>query len=317
MFSIEPALFSEDAVAAETRALNADIIAALEDAPDQWSLPHTVIRERRALGQGIYPLPPKSSRAETLSIDGPGGVIALRVIRPLGVAKGVYLHIHGGGWMYGAADQQDALLERVADRVGFAAVSVEYRLSPEHPFPAAPDDCLAAALWLSENARSEFQTEKLAIGGESAGAHLSVLTLLALRERHGLSPFQGANLVAGCFDLGLTPSARQFGDEKLILRTTDIENFVKRFLVCGTDRRAPHISPLYADLTGMPPALFSVGTRDALLDDSIFMAMRWLAAGNLCDLAIFPGGAHVFQAFAIPLAEESLQRIDAFLQSLA
>ena len=87
MFSIDPALFSEDAVATETRALNADIIAALEDAPDQWSLPHTVIRERRALGQGIYPLPPKSSRAETLSIDGPGGVIALRVIRPLGVAK--------------------------------------------------------------------------------------------------------------------------------------------------------------------------------------------------------------------------------------
>ena len=146
---------------------------------------------------------------------------------------------------------------------------------------------------------------------------LRVLTLLALRDRHGLSPFQGANLVAGCFDLGLTPSARQFGDEKLILRTTDIENFVKHFLVCGTDRRAPHISPLYADLTGMPPALFSVGTHDALLDDSIFMAMRWLAAGNLCDLAIFPGGAHVFQAFAIPLAEESLQRIDAFLQSLA
>lgn len=317
MFSIDPVLFSEDAVADETRALNTEIIKTLTAAPDQWSLPTSVVRALRAQGLGIYPLPPRSRRAETLTTEGPGGPIGLRIVRPEGTAKGVYLHIHGGGWMYGAADQQDALLERIADRVGFAAVSVEYRLSPEHRFPAAPDDCLAAALWLIENAASEFQTETLAIGGESAGAHLSVLTLLALRDRHGLAPFKGANLVAGCFDLGLTPSARQFGSEKLILRTIDVRNFVKNFLPADADPGTPDISPLYADLSGMPPALFSVGTRDALLDDSVFMAMRWLAAGNPCDLAIFPGGAHVFQAFPIPMAEESLQRMDAFLQSLA
>ena len=96
----------------------------------------------------------------------------MRIIAPEN-PRGVYLHIHGGGWTWGTADEQDPWLDRLAERCGLAVVSVEYRLAPENPYPAAPDDCEAAALWLIREAESRFGTSRLFIGGESAGAHLS------------------------------------------------------------------------------------------------------------------------------------------------
>ena len=161
-------------------------------------------------------------------------------------------------------------------------VSVKYRLAPENPYPAGPDDCEAAALWIVREGTKRFGTTKLAIGGESAGAHLSAVTLLRLRDRHKLSPFSAALLNYGCFDLGMTPSARHWGDgEARAQHRRRSTAFRKCFLPPGTDTSDPDVSPLYADLRGMPAALFSVGTRDALLDDSLFMAPRWLAAGNV------------------------------------
>lgn len=106
---------------------------------------------------------------------------------------------------------------------------------------------------------------------------------------------------------------RQWGDEKLILNTRDLEIFVDHFIADGFSLSDPDISPLLADLSAMPPALFTVGTRDPLLDDSLFMASRWSAANNTSDLAIYPGGAHVFIAFAGKLAEAGNSRIEAFL----
>eukprot|EP01037_Dinobryon_pediforme_P025834 gene25834-28135_t len=297
--TIDPAVFAKEAISAETQQLNAEILARLEALPDQWSVEPAVTREMRARGVGAFPLIPKS------------------IIRPAGAARGVYLHIHGGGWVLGAVDQQDPRLLRIADNCGFAVVSVDYRLAPEHPYPQGPDDCEAAAVWLAANAQTQFGTRVLTIGGESAGAHLSVVTLLRLRDRHGMMPFAGANLVAGVFDLGLTPSARAWGTTRLILSTRDVEMFVRHFLLRGGSVEDPDISPLKARLEGLPPALFSIGTRDCLLDDSMFMAARWLAAGNAADLAIYPGGAHVFQGFATALAEASLARMDAFLNGIA
>ncbi len=315
--TIDPAVFAKEAISTETQQLNAEILARLEALPDQWSVEPAVTREMRARGVGAFPLAPKSERAETLAIDGPHGPIGLRVIRPAGAARGVYLHIHGGGWVLGAVDQQDPRLVRIADNCGFAVVSVDYRLAPEYPYPQGPDDCEAAAVWLAANAQTQFGTRVLTIGGESAGAHLSVVTLVRLRDRHGMMPFAGANLVAGVFDLGLTPSARAWGTTRLILSTRDVEMFVRHFLVRGGSVEDPDISPLKARLDGLPPALFSVGTRDCLIDDSMFMAARWLAAGNAAELAIYPGGAHVFQGFATALAEASLARMDAFLNGIA
>jgi acetyl esterase len=312
---IDPSSFDPAAADPEALALNAEIVAKLSQLPDQWAFPAAVIRERRRQGLGPFPPLPKSPRAETLTIDGPAGALALRVIAPPR-PRGAYLHLHGGGWTLGAADEQDPWLERLATRCRFACVSVEYRLSPEHPYPAAPEDCETAALWLVREGRRRFGTELFAIGGESAGAHLSVLTLLRLRDRHGLRPFAGANLFAGCYDLTMTPSAANWGPEKLILSTRDIAKFSDSFCGPALDRRAPEVSPLYADLTGLPPALFSVGTRDPLIDDTLFMACRWAGAGNRTKVALWPGGCHVFIRFEIALTERALERIDAFFDAL-
>jgi acetyl esterase/lipase len=313
---IDASLFHPSAIDDEIRLQNAQIVAKLAGLPDQWSVPLDLVRERRRQGLGPFPPMPKSRRAETLSIDGPGGALPLRIITPPGPPRGVYFHIHGGGWTLGAADEQDPWLDRLAERCGYACVSVEYRLAPEHPYPAAPDDCEAAALWLAREAEARFGTSRLAIGGESAGAHLAAVTLLRLRDRHALMPFSGANLFAGCYDLGLTPSAANWGEEKLVLNTRDIRIFAENFCGPHADRRSPDVSPLHADLAGLPPALFSVGTRDLLLDDTLFMAARWAAAGNAADLALWPGGCHVFHRFESRLTEQALARIDAFVTAL-
>ena len=310
---LDPALFQAEAISDETATFNSRLVALMTPMPEWWITGPDVFRDARRRGEGPFPLAPKSPRAVERQIEGPAGnQITLRIIAPE-KPKGVYLHLHGGGWVLGAADQQDPMLERIVTSTGQACVSVEYRLAPEHPYPAGPDDCEAAALWLVRNAKAEFGTEVLTIGGESAGGHLSACTVLRMRDKHGYSGFAGANLVFGCFDLSMTPSQRRFGDRRLVLRTSDITHFADAFLPGVTDRRAPDISPLFADLTGMPPALFSIGTSDALIDDTMFMYSRWIVGGNQAELAIYPGGAHGFTSFPTTLSREANARIDSFL----
>jgi acetyl esterase/lipase len=246
-------------------------------------------------------------------IPGPAGEIRLRVLVPESV-RGVYLHLHGGGWTLGAAKQSDVRNWALARHCGLAVVSVDYRLAPEHPYPAGPEDCEAAALWLVKKASAEFGTTRLWIGGESAGAHLAVLTLLRLRDHNALQPFVGANLVYGAYDLSMTPSQRRWGERNLVLSTPILEWFTDFFVPDRARRRDPDVSPLYADLTGLPPALFSVGTLDPLLDDSLFMHARWLAAGSRAELAVWPGGIHGFDAFPTALSRAARARMDAFLR---
>lgn len=315
MIALDPSLFDDNSASEETLNFNAQLVDRLSRLPDQWQFDPAEVRRKRAEGQGPFPLPPHSPRAETIEFDGPRGPIPLRVIPPQGAARGIYLHIHGGGWVVGTADQQDDRLQRIADNCGLAVISVEYGLAPEEPYPAAPDDCEAAALWLVKNAKARFGTDRLTIGGESAGAHLAVVTMLRLRDRHHITPFRGANLTAGCFDLSLTPSVRRWGKEKLVLNTRDIEMFVAHFLSgAPADTSDPDVSPIQADLSGMPPALFSIGSRDPLLDDSLFMAQRWSAHGAPTGLAVFAGGCHMFLSFPLAIAEKSLRQIDEFLQ---
>ena len=314
---LDPALFHPDAVSAETRALNAAMVRLLSDQPNWWVVGAAATRAARKRGNGPFPAPVFSARATTRTIPGPGGhVIPLRIIVPAS-PRGVYLHLHGGGWTLGGADMQDPMLERLADATGLAVVSVEYRLAPEEPYPAGPDDCEAAAAWLVQNARAEFGSDALTVGGESAGGHLAAVTVIRMRDRHGYTGFRGANLVYGAFDMSMTPSQRQFGETRLVLRTSDIVQFANAFLRAITERRDPDISPLFAELKGLCPALFSVGTSDALLDDTLFMYGRWLAAGNAAELAIYPGGAHGFTLFPNKLAEQAEARMVAFLQRVS
>lgn len=314
---LRPALFRSDAVADDTAQFNEAVVRLMTGLPEWWNVGAEVTREARRQGRGPFPPVVKSPRARTLAIPGPdGNEIALRIIAPAEV-RAVYLHIHGGGWVLGSADQQDPMLERIADHTGLAVVSVEYRLAPENPYPAGPDDCEFAAAWLVKNAKAEFGSDILTIGGESAGAHLSAVTLLRMRDRYGYTGFRGANLVYGAFDLSMTPSQLMFGDRRLVLRTIDMQQFYNAFLPTITNRRTPDVSPLYADLTGLCPALFSVGTQDALLDDTLFMHARWIAAGNDTELAIYPGGAHGFTLFPNRLADEAGARSEAFLRAMA
>jgi len=315
MGTLDPSIFTIEAIASDTELLNQQLIALLTPMPEWWVTGPQATRDARARGEGPFPAPVKSPRAREIRIPGPGGPLSLRIV-PAAQPQGVYLHIHGGGWVLGGSDQQDPLLERVANNTALTCVSVEYRLAPEHPYPAAPDDCEAAAVWLIDNSRKEFGTDILTIGGESAGAHLSAVTLLRLRDRHGYTGFRAANLVYGIYDLSMTPSQRAFGDERLILRTKDIVKFCEAFLPHDQDRHAPEVSPLFANLKGMPPALFTVGTRDALLDDSLFMHARWIAAGNRAELAVYPGGAHGFTLLPFALAESAHHRAETFLGRL-
>jgi acetyl esterase len=243
--------------------------------------------------------------------------VKVRVFVPDHV-DGVYLHIHGGGWAFGSADGQDERLWRLARRTRLAVASVDYRLAPEHPFPAGPDDCEAAARWLVKHAPAEFGTERLLIGGESAGAHLSVLTLLRLRDRHGITgAFQAAHLLFGPYDLSMTPSQRAFGPRRLLSNTDSLRRSYEMFTPDTEEeqRRDPQISPLFADLAELPPARIVAGTEDPLLDDSLFLAARWRAAGAPVQLGVVAGAMHGFTLFPLTITEREQRRERDFLAS--
>lgn len=310
---LDPAVFSDAAIAPDTRMVNDAIVKALGAIPDRWAPPLADIRAARLAGKGTFPLSPESPRASVETIPGPRGAVPVRIFMPDGAPKGVYLHIHGGGWTVGSARENEALLDRIAANCGLAVVSVDYALAPEVPYPAGPDDCEAAALWLVKEGKARFGTERFAIGGESGGATLAVVTLLRLRDRHGLSPFSAAVLTAGCYDLRLTASVRNWGDLPLVLNTRDVTFFVNNYLRLEGKADDPDVSPLLANLKGLPKALFIVGSRDLLVDDTLFMANAWAAAGNGTELDVYPGGCHVFIAFPGSISDQALKRVDGYL----
>ena len=309
-----------DALLAETRSFNAELERLIATLPAVHTLPPQESRRIRREGLGIFPAPTFLPEARTIEIDGPGGRIPLRVIAGAGGRAGVFVHVHGGGWTLGAADMQDPRLARLARDTGLTVVSVDYRLAPEHPYPAGPDDCEAAALWvLGEEGRAALDSDgPFAIGGDSAGAHLAVTTLLRLRDRHGVSgAFAAAVLQYGAFDLSMTPSQRLWGERNLVLSTPIIRWFGDNFLPAHDleQRRDPNISPLYADLAGMPPAIFTVGTQDPLLDDTLFMADRWSAAGASSELRIWPEAPHGFISLPMTVADAALAIEHGFLRN--
>jgi len=218
--------------------------------------------------------------------------------------------------MLGRAHHTDEPCLKIATTCQVVTLSVDYRLAPENPFPAGLDDCEAAAAWVATNMAKEFGTDLLLIGGESAGATLSVGTLLRMRERHGFTGFAGANLVYGAYDLCGTPSARNWGEERKLVLTSRIMEWFHENYAPRPQWSDPYVSPLYADLNRMPRALFSVGTLDPLLDDSLFMCTRWVAAGNEAQLALYPGGIHAFNLFPIPLAKRANDRIMDFMKEV-
>lgn len=303
----------------QARAFNEELEALIATVPLVIEVPPAESRRLRREGKGIFPAPVFLEQAKDLEVRTRGGAVKVRVIHPAGDrATGVYLHIHGGGWTLGAHDMQDVALRLLADETGLVAASIDYRLAPEHPYPAGPDDCEDVVLHLLHHGEKLLDAPaRFAIGGESAGAHLAAVTLLRLRDRHGIrGAISAANLAYGAYDLSETPSQVLWGDRNLVLSTPITRWFSNNFLpgMSLEQRRDPDVSPLYARLDGMPPALFTIGTMDLLLDDSLFMYERWRAAGNDAEIAIYPEGVHAFNQYPTEIARKANAKQYEFLR---
>ncbi len=310
---IDPDLFRPEAVSEETRAANEQLRALMNAQPHITTLEPAAIRRASAAGLGIWGPVFVSDIATERTIPGPAGDIRLRVFAE-GSPNGVYLHLHGGGWVLGGCDMNDLAHEFMAREAGVTVVSVGYRLAPEHPYPAGQDDCVAAAKWLIDNSENEFGTSAFTIGGESAGANLAVGTLLRTRDELGYTDWRGANLVYGAYTFDGTPSTRSWTERGLVLDELSMDWFNDHYLSgVGVDLHDPSISPLYADLTDMPPALFTVGTLDPLLDDSLFMATKWETAGRAAELGVYPGGVHAFDAMLTTIGIAARRRMHEFV----
>jgi acetyl esterase len=162
-----------------------------------------------------------------------------------------YVQLHGGGWALGGAARQDHTLLRFASAARLAVVSVDCPLAPEHPHPEALADCVAATRWLAANGQRELGAARLIVAGESTGGHLAA-ALLALRDRGEVEAVVAANLAYGVYDISMTPSARRWGDQRIVISTPDLAFFAAQYAPTERHRDA-NVSPLYADLAGLPP----------------------------------------------------------------
>lgn len=281
--------FALDALVAEVPAAQIDESRAFYRDRPAGRGPSSLeeLHEARALRAAPVPVDPPA--VEEI-VEAESARVAVRIFTPATARpRGVHLDIHGGGFYMGSAAGNDARNRELADALELAVVSVDYRLAPEHPWPAAPDDCATAALWLIEAAEARFGASRLTIGGSSAGATLAMTTLLRLRDRGVVDGFVGANLQFGSYDLSAqTPAGRRIADEY----------FIEAYVGHVADRTVADISPIFGDLRGLPQVLITVGRADVVLDHNLALAAGLSAAGNELDLRIYPESPHGFTGHA-------------------
>lgn len=242
-----------------------------------------------------------------------GHSFVVRILRPDGEVRGVYLDYHGGGWAIGTAAMDDRVNARIAAGCGLVVVSVDYTTLPDIALPGMIAECAAAGDWVFQHAQAEFGASTMFIGGESAGAHLAACTMLRLREaRSDFARLRGAVLFYGPYDLSCTPSVRAAPRDTLVLDGPAMTLGLAKLLPdrSEAERRDPAFSPLYADLAGLPPGLLLCGTIDPLIDDSTLMAERWSAASGNARVIVVPDAPHAFNRLPTRVAS----RTNAFVR---
>jgi acetyl esterase len=306
-------------------------IVARKAAPAFHTLDVAKAREEtRKLHSYGSPEAPAVAACRDLEIPGPAGsCLPARLIRPAGSAAGdrlpLLIYFHGGGWTVGDLDSYDSLCRQLANRAGCAVLSVDYRLAPEHPFPAAVDDADTALVWAAAHADElGIDPGRLAVGGDSAGGNLAAVAALLARDRGGPPLVLQLLIYPATDQISERPSQRQFG-RGYLLDLESIRYFQHKYLRHARDYADWHASPLLApDLAGLPPALVLTAGFDPLLDDCIAYAERLQAAGVPVRHHCFDGMVHGFITLgrlftaadeAIALAADTLAQAFAAAES--
>jgi acetyl esterase/lipase len=223
----------------------------------------------------------------------------------------IILYLHGGGYFAGSVISHSGLIGRLAVAAERPALYVDYRLAPEAPFPAAVEDALESYHWLLDQG---FRPENIFLAGDSAGGGLAVALMIALREAAEALP-AGAVLLSPWTDLAVTgDSIRSVGRKDPFLSVAVLSKGARLYCTT-TDPMHPLISPIYADLTGLPPMLIHVGTAERLFDDSVRLAERAREDGVGVDFEVWEGMFHVWHAFPrIPESKAAIQEIGQFIR---
>jgi acetyl esterase len=271
---------------------------------------------RRALTSGqAEPI----ARVEERMIPGLAGDLRLRVYAP--VASGrlpVLVYFHGGGWVIGSLDTHDSICRGLANAAGCLLVSVDYRLAPEHKFPAAAEDAYAATVWVADNATMlEADGARLAIGGDSAGGNLAAVVALMARDRAGPA-ITHQLLLYPVTDYSFDTLSYRENADGYGLSRDDMVWFWRHYLSVEAEGEHPYASPLKTDdLSGLPPVLVITAEFDPLRDEGQAYAARLGAAGVRVASTCYPGTIHGFLAMAAVLDQgrEAIQEAGAALRA--
>ncbi len=238
---------------------------------------------------------PDLAEVRDFTIEGPTGALPLRLLRPkVTASRGVILFLHGGGFVLGSLESHHRMMRLLAIETGAALIGVDYRLAPEHPFPAALEDALAAFRWLRSHGETmDLDPHRIVLAGDSAGANIALACLLRLRDAGEPLP-DGAGLFYGCYWARLgTDSHKKFGGGDYRLSSREMGWFWNHYL--GERGRGDvHAEPMDANLAGLPPLYLNYGEIDPLADDTRELAKRLDRAGVVHDCTAWPGLVHGF-----------------------
>ncbi|MEO5698468.1 MAG: alpha/beta hydrolase, partial [Burkholderiaceae bacterium] len=253
-------------------------------------------RDRRAATQ---PAPPEVALVRDLQASGPHGAIGLRSYRPLHAAADVLLpvlvYFHGGGWVIGDLDTHDTLCRELANLSGCGVVAVDYRMGPEHRFPAAVDDAIAATRWLHDHANElGLDASRLAVGGDSAGGNLAAVVSIAARDSGDL-PIAFQLLIYPATDAHRSLPSHQANGQGYLLTSDTMDYFSGHYLSDRSKYDDWRVSPLlHPDLSRLPPALVLTAGFDPLRDEGAAYAQRLTEAGNRASYLCFERQIHGF-----------------------